>query len=187
MLELFDVIVGDPLELAVKIAAYYGLRRSEVLGLKWDAINFKDKMVSINHKIIEVQVDGKFVPVGEDVLKTKSSVRTLQLLPVVEELLLAEKEKQETFRRLFKKAYCQDYLDYICVDQMGKLLRPNFVTEHFSYLIEKYDLKKIRFHDLRHPYVKPTTKIIYCKRTVDVYLSKVLLLIYFIKKLCNSK
>lgn len=33
---------------------------------------------------------------------------------------------------------------------MGKLLRPNFVTEHFAYLIEKYNLKKIRFHDLRH-------------------------------------
>ena len=54
------------------------------------------------------------------------------------------------FRRLFKKSYCRDYLDYICVDQTGKLLRPNYVTEHFSWLIEKYDLKKIRFHDLRH-------------------------------------
>lgn len=150
MLEMFDVIVGDPLELPIKIAAYYGLRRSEVLGLKWDAVNFKDKMVSINHKIIEVQVDGKFVPVGEDVLKTKSSVRTLPLIPAMEELLLAEKEKQKTFRRLFKKAYCQDYLDYICLDQMGRLLRPNFVTEHFAYLVEKYNLKKIRFHDLRH-------------------------------------
>lgn len=150
MLTLFDVIDGDPLELAIKIAAYYGLRRSEVLGLKWDAINFKDKVIAINHKVIEVEVDGKFIPVGEDVLKTKSSIRTLPLLPVVEELLLAEKEKQETFRRLFKKAYCQEYLDYICVDQMGKLLRPNFVTEHFSYIISKYDLKKIRFHDLRH-------------------------------------
>lgn len=150
MMDLFEVISGDPLELAVKIAAYYGLRRSEVLGLKWDAVNFKDKLVSINHKIIEVEVDGKFMPVGEDVLKTKSSIRTLPLLPVVEELLLEEKEKQETFRRLFKKAYCMDYLDYICVDQMGKLLRPNFVTEHFAYLMEKFNLKKIRFHDLRH-------------------------------------
>lgn len=150
MLELFKVISGDPLELAIKIAAYYGLRRSEVLGLRWDAINFKDKLILINHKVIEVEVDGKFVPVGEDVLKTKSSIRTLPLLPVVEELLLDEKEKQETFRRLFKSSYCQDYLDYICVDQMGKILRPNFVTEHFAYLMEKYNLKKIRFHDLRH-------------------------------------
>lgn len=56
--------------------------------MKWDAINFKDKAITINHKAIEVEVDGKFIPVGEDVLKTKSSIRTLPLLPVVEELLL---------------------------------------------------------------------------------------------------
>jgi integrase len=54
------------------------------------------------------------------------------------------------FRRLFKKSYCRDYLDYICVDQCGNLLRPNYVTEHFAWVIQKYDLRKIRFHDLRH-------------------------------------
>ena len=93
---LTEVAEGTKLEIPILLASFYGLRRSEVLGLKWEAINFKDKLVSINHKIIEVEVNGKFVPVGEDVLKTKSSIRTLPLLPVVEELLLAEKEKQET-------------------------------------------------------------------------------------------
>ena len=150
MMTLFDALSGDPLELCVKIAAYYGLRRSEVLGLRWDAIDLERKTISINHKVIEAEVDGKFVPVGEDVLKTKSSFRTLPLIPAVEKLLLEEKEKQEMFRRLFKKSYCRDYLDYICVDQTGKLLRPNYVTEHFAWLIQKYDLKKVRFHDLRH-------------------------------------
>lgn len=129
---------------------YYGLRRSEVLGLRWDAIDLERKTISINHKVIEAEVDGKFIPVGEDVLKTKSSFRTLPLIPAVEKLLLEEKEKQEMFRRLFKKSYCRDYLDYICVDQTGNLLRPNYVTEHFAWLVQKYDLKKIRFHDLRH-------------------------------------
>ncbi len=150
MLTLFEVIEGDPLELCVKIAAYYGLRRSEVLGLKWDAVDFKEKSVSVCHKVIEVEQDGKFVPVGEDVLKTKSSFRTMPLLPEVEKLLLAEKEKQEMYRRLFKKSYCTDYLDYICVDQTGKLLHPNYVTMHFGWVINKYNLKKLRFHDLRH-------------------------------------
>lgn len=150
MMTLFDAVSGDPLELCVKIAAYYGLRRSEVLGLRWDAIDMDRKTISISHKVIEAEVDGKFIPVGEDVLKTKASFRTLPLIPAVEKLLLEEKEKQEMFRRLFKKSYCRDYLDYICVDQTGKLLRPNYVTEHFTWLIQKYDLKKIRFHDLRH-------------------------------------
>ena len=54
------------------------------------------------------------------------------------------------YRRLFRRSYCQDYLDYVCVDQCGKLLRPNYVTEHFAWVIQKYGLKKIRFHDLRH-------------------------------------
>ncbi len=150
MLNLFDAIVGDPLELCVKIAAYYGLRRSEVLGLRWDAIDFERKTISISHKVIEMNVNGKFVPVGEDVLKTKSSFRTLPLIPVVEELLVAEREKQTKNRRLFKGAYCRDYLNYVCVDEMGKLLRPNYVTEHFAWVINKYGLRKIRFHDLRH-------------------------------------
>ena len=159
MLTLFDAVSGDPLELCVKIAAYYGLRRSEVLGLRWSAIDMEHKTISISHKVIEAEVDGKFVPMGEDVLKTKSSFRTLPLIPAVGIILLEEKEKQEMYRRLFKKSYCRDYLDYICVDQCGKLLRPNYVTEHFSWLIEKYGLRKVRFHDLRHPYVKHTTKI----------------------------
>ncbi len=150
MLTLMDVFTDDPLDLPVQIAAYYGMRRSEVLGLKWDAVDFKRKTISIRHKVIEAEIDGKFVPIGEDVLKTKSSFRTLPLIPEIEQLLLKEKEKQEMYRRLFKKSYCRDYLDYICVDQTGKLLRPNYVTEHFAWVIEKYGLKKIRFHDLRH-------------------------------------
>ena len=141
------------------ITAYYGLRRSEVLGLRWSAIDMEHKTISIRHKVIEAEVDGKFVPMGEDVLKTKSSFRTLPLIPAVGIILLEEKEKQEMYRRLFKKSYCRDYLDYICVDQCGKLLRPNYATEHFPWLIEKYGLRKVRFHDLRHPYVKHTTKI----------------------------
>ena len=84
------------------------------------------KTISIRHKVIEAEVDGKFVPMGEDVLKTKSSFRTLPLIPAVGIILLEEKEKQEMYRRLFKKSYCRDYLDYICVDQCGKLLRPNY-------------------------------------------------------------
>lgn len=150
MLRLFSVIEGDPLEPAIRIAAYYGLRRSEVLGLKWDAINFKDKTISIRHKVVELTEGGKSVLQGEDVLKTKSSVRTLPLLPVIEDLLRREKQRQETYRGLFRGAYCTDYLDYVCVDQMGKLLRPNYVTEHFAWIIQKYGLRKIRFHDLRH-------------------------------------
>jgi len=45
---------------------------------------------------------------------------------------------------------CKDYLDYIYVDAIGELIKPNFVTHNFDLLLKKQGLKKIRFHDLRH-------------------------------------
>lgn len=69
-------------------------------------------------------------------------------------MLLAEKEHQSKNRQLFKSSYCRDYLDYVCVDESGKILRPNYVTEHFGWVIRKYGLRKIRFHDVRHSSTK---------------------------------
>ena len=83
-------------------------------------------------------------------MKNKTSCRTLPLIPAVEEELLKQKEKQQLYRKLFKKSYSTEYLDFVCTDQEGKLIRPNFVTEHFDWLLTKYGLKHIRFHDLRH-------------------------------------
>ena len=51
---------------------------------------------------------------------------------------------------MFKRSYCEDYADYICVDEMGKLFRPNYVTDHFKLLLHQNGLRPIRFHDLRH-------------------------------------
>ena len=156
--QLLEVSQDDPLHLCILITAYYGLRRSEVLGLKWSSIDFERKSITINHKVTEQLVNGKYVPVVSDVMKNKTSCRTLPLIPAVEEELLKQKEKQQLYRKLFKKSYSTEYLDFVCTDQEGKLIRPNFVTEHFDWLLTKYGLKHIRFHDLRHPYVKPTTK-----------------------------
>lgn len=147
---LFEATREDSLSVVIQLAAYYGLRRSEVLGLRWNSVNFDRKTISINHKVTEGKEDGKTVVFTEDKLKTKSSFRTLPLLPVVESLLLEARTRQDTFRRLFKSSYDKRYLNYICVDQMGTLFRPNYVTEHFHWLLEHYQLKKIRFHDLRH-------------------------------------
>jgi len=106
--------------------------------------------MTINHKVTEQRVNGKYVPVVSDVMKNKTSCRTLPLIPAVEEELLKQKEKQQLYRKLFKKSYSTEYLDFVCTDQEGKLLRPNFVTEHFEWLLRQYGLPHIRFHDLRH-------------------------------------
>ncbi len=49
-----------------------------------------------------------------------------------------------------RSSYSKEYTDYVCVDALGKLYDPDFVTGHFGQLLKKHNLKKIRFHDLRH-------------------------------------
>ena len=147
---LFEATKDDSMSVVIQLAAYYGLRRSEVLGIRWSAVDFDRNTISINHKVTEGKVDGKHQIYMEDKLKNKSSFRTLPLIPATRTLLLEQQKKQAECRALFKRSYCQDYLDYVCVDEMGKLFHPNYVTDHFKLLLQRHNLRTIRFHDLRH-------------------------------------
>lgn len=147
---LFEATKDDSMSVVIQLAAYYGLRRSEVLGIRWSAVDFERGTISINHKVTESTVDGRHQLYAEDKLKTKSSFRTLPLIPAVRDLLLAQREKQAHYWAMFKKSYCTEYLDYICVDEMGQLFRPNYVTDHFKLLLNRHSLRPIRFHDLRN-------------------------------------
>ena len=147
---LIRVVKGDPIEFGVITASFYGLRRSEVLGLKWDAIDFENKTITIRHTVHEVTIDGKTRIVASDTTKTKSSYRSLPLVKPFEEILLKMKREQEENKRLCGRCYCQDYLDYIYVNQIGEIVKPGFVTAHFSAVLKANNLPHIRFHDLRH-------------------------------------
>ena len=150
MKKLIDGLEGDPMRVPVILTAFYGLRRSEVLGIKWSAIDFEEKTVGICHKIIEDGGDGHKVIKGLDVMKTKSSYRTLPLIPQVEEVLLAEKAKQEEMKEAFRSAYNKKYAEYVCVDAVGNLISPQYISTHFPVILRRLGLKRIRFHDLRH-------------------------------------
>jgi len=132
------------------MAAFYGLRRSEVLGLKWDAIDFKNNTITIQHTVTSVCVDGKYITIEKDRTKNKSSHRTLPLVGEFYDILSKRKEKQDEYRRLCGRSYNNKYLDYICVDEMGNRLKANFITANFKSTLVKNNMRVIRFHDLRH-------------------------------------
>ena len=156
---LFDAAKGTKLEIPILFGAFYGLRRSEAIGLKWDAIDFDQNTITIRHTVTSCDLDGKRILVASDTTKTKSSMRTLPLVPFMRERLLALKEEQEENRRLCGRSYIKDYIGYVCVNEIGDLIKPHYVTESFPKLLKANGLRHIRFHDLRHPYVKHTTKI----------------------------
>ena len=148
--QLFDCIKENECRLPIMLTAMYGFRRSEVLGLKWDAIDFENKVVYVKHKVVETQLDGKRYIHKSDKMKTKTSNRTLPLLPQAEELLLKKKEEIQRNKEILGKTYDKRYYDYVCVDNIGRLILPNRLTHTFIRIIKKNKLRHIRFHDLRH-------------------------------------
>ena len=73
---------------------FYGLRRSEVLGQKWCAIDFQNNTITIRRTVTSCNLDGKHVQIAQDTTKTKSSLRTLPLVPAFKEKLLAQKSSR---------------------------------------------------------------------------------------------
>ena len=80
MQKMFEALRGTRLELTVLVAAFYGLRRGEVLGLKWDAIDFERGTISVKRTVTTISVDGKHKEIEQQSAKTKSSLRTLPLI-----------------------------------------------------------------------------------------------------------
>lgn len=140
------------------MTAFYGLRRSEALGLKWDAIDFERNTITIRHIVTNAKVDGKYEIVREDRAKTKSSLRSLPLVASIKEKLISVKNQQKENKRVCGNCYNTEYDGYVFVDAMGNLFNPRNVSKNFAALLERNNLRHIRFHDLRHPYVKPKTK-----------------------------
>ncbi len=95
-------------------------------------------------------LDGKVQLVAADTTKTKSSLRTLPLVPFVKERLLVLKKEQENNRRLCGRSYHKQFAGYVCINEMGDLIKPHYVTEQFPKLLDANGLRRIRFHDLRH-------------------------------------
>lgn len=147
---LFDKVKGELIELAVILAAFYGLRRSEVVGLKWTAINFENKTISIRHTVTPVYFEGQEHLIEKDRTKNKSSRRTLPLVPAFEDLLLRIRELQVLNKAICGNSYCNDYDEYIYLDKLGQRIKPGYITQNFTRTIKKLKMRKIRYHDLRH-------------------------------------
>lgn len=152
LLTLLHLARGDVIYPAILLAGAMGLRRSEALGVRWSRIDWEKRTVLLDTKIVEYRENGKKVVEPVEEMKNKSSRRTLPLPDPVVEMLQVQKEHREVYRKMFQGSYNAQYLDYVCVNQLGELLRPSYVTDHFRELLEKYGLRHIRFHDLRHTF-----------------------------------
>ena len=159
MQKMFEALRGTKLELPVLVAAFYGLRRGEVVGLKWDAIDFEQGIISVKRTVTSTIIDGKYQEFEQQSAKTKSSLRTLPLIGSFREYFMQVKEAQELNKQVCGNCYNYEYDGFVFVDELGERMRVEYLTNAFPKFLESHGLRRMRFHDLRHPYVKHTTKI----------------------------
>ncbi|MBR1535043.1 MAG: site-specific integrase [Ruminococcus sp.] len=134
--------------LPVFLASVYGLRRSEVLGLRWKNIDFEKGVIRIcetlQQSIKSITGESNYV----SSTKTESSNRSLPITEQVRTVLLNQKQKQQANKELLGSAYIDN--DYVCTFDNGQEISPNYLTRTFHEVIVKSNLPQIRFHDLRH-------------------------------------
>lgn len=141
MLEAFR---GHILEGLVYTTLYYGLRRSEALGLRWSAIDFDNGTLTINHTVVK-----NLTIVQKDSTKTQTSYHTYKLIDDVRRVLLEQKSRQENYKKILGASYIRS--DYVFTWENGKLFRPDYVTRAFQRVVREHGgLPDMRFHDLRH-------------------------------------
>ena len=150
MQKMFEALRGTKLELPVLVAAFYGFRRGEVLGLKWDAIDFERGTISVIRTVTTITLDGKQTEIEQQSAKTKSSLRTLPLIGSFREYFLQVKEAQELNKQVCGNCYNHEYDGFVFVDELGERMRANYLTSAFPKFLENHGLRRMRFHDLRH-------------------------------------
>lgn len=134
---------GTPIESVIMLCVYYGLRRGEVAGLMWEAINLDERLLYIKNTRTTAKTE-----IFQDTAKTESSCRDLPIENDMYNYLTALKQKQEENKKALGEAYHES--GFVCCWENGEPLKVSYISHAFSDLLKKNNLPHIRFHDIRH-------------------------------------
>lgn len=148
---LLTLFQDDPLEDVVYLAVSYGMRRSEICGLRWEAVDFDAETLYVCHTAVKNEGEIIF----SDNTKTATSRRHLPLTVATRTYLLGVQKRQAENKALFGREYIDS--GYVCTKPNGATIDPDFVTHHFQRVTKAHGLP-CRFHDLRHSAVNTLRK-----------------------------
>jgi len=141
---LLEAVRQTRFYIPVLLAVSTGLRRGEVFGLTWDAVDLEARVVKVQRSMIRAR-DGE--PVWGPT-KTQRSQRVVTLPEFVAAELAEHRRRQDLYRQLLGPKY-RDYGLVVCLEDGRAWDTSNF--EHsFRRLMDRLGFKGVRFHDLRH-------------------------------------
>ena len=151
---LIEKSKGTKIYLFILFAGLMGLRKSEIIGLKYSDVDFNNKTLHVQRQLgIDLSRENiapKTKCKQEIDLKTRSSNRVIDIPDMVFNAIMEERQIYEKNRRRRQVSF-QD-LDYICCSSYGSPRSASYCYPHFKKLLMEANLPNIRFHDLRHTY-----------------------------------
>ena len=142
---LFSIVKNDRMEIVVKLGGMLGMRREEIAGLKWENIDFENKVITIS--VARVQAGNKTIEKGT---KNRSSYRTLHAPDEIINLLATIKDKQDEQKRALNDSYSDG--GYVMAWENGEPYRPNYLSDLFKKIIDDNNLPPLHLHGLRHSF-----------------------------------
>lgn len=149
-----------PLHAAFYLALMTGMRRGELVGLKWEDVDFKRARLTVRNNLVEVIGDGvpgkqrlgkatqSSVRIEVSTPKSKASRRTILLSKGTVEKLKGQQAKQREWRTAAAGAWNEQ--GFVFTTVTGDLIRPDALAKLYDRLVEQAGVPRIRFHDMRH-------------------------------------
>lgn len=148
--ELLNKSKGTQLEPVINLAVWFGLRRGEIIGLKWEHIDFERKILIVAGTVTDKGASGSRI---ENLkyrasAKTISSIRSFALTDDMVNYFKTLRANQ--LRRQNQPNYNKQWVDFVCVRDNGDLVPLDYVTRAFPRFLKQNGLKPIKLHELRH-------------------------------------
>ena len=155
--DFLEIIKGHEFEILFLLALGTGLRRGELLALRWSDIDFENKTINVDSNIQQAYIfedeETKRLEKIEQEPKTINSFRTVPIPSKVLAKLQEHKQKQEQYKLAFQERYIDN--DFVICDKYGKALDVKRPTRMFYSIQKKMGIpedEKIKFHGLRKTY-----------------------------------
>ena len=144
--DILQAAESEPLQIRalVEVALFTGLRRGEIVGLKWEDVDLDKRLLSVKRSIYKPK-DQKAL---EKAPKSKCSIRTIAIPERLCDTLRAYKEHQDRHSSFMGHAW--QNLGYIFTEEDGYVMNPHTPTKQFSKFLKRHNIRHLKFHGLRH-------------------------------------